>query len=124
VGGVLVVGLGGFLGTVARYGLTGLVHRHYKGLLPAGTLAVNVLGCLAIGAVMGLVEDRALLTPDARRFLVVGFLGGFTTFSALGHETLELLRNGQAAWAIGNAAANMVLGVGAVLLGRAAVQLL
>ena len=121
--GLLLVGLGGFLGSIARYGLAGLVHRYAGASFPWGTLAVNVLGCFAIGAVLHLVLDRAALGPDARLFLAVGVLGGFTTFSAFGWETLELLRNGQLGPALLNVAGNVVLGLGAVWLGRETLKL-
>ena len=91
---LLVVGLGGFLGAVARYGLSGLVHRYTSGSFPAGTLVVNVLGCLLIGGLACLVEERQLFTPEARLFLLIGFLGSFTTLSTVGYETFEFLRAG------------------------------
>jgi CrcB protein len=115
---LLVIGFGGAFGAVARYGLSGLVQERSGSSFPAGTLAVNLLGCLLVGAVMALVE-RQLLAPSTRAFLVVGVLGGFTTFSAFGHETIELLRGGEARLALLSVVANVVLGLGAVLLGRA-----
>lgn len=112
-----MIGIGGGLGALARYGLVSLVHARTVAF-PWGTLAVNAIGCFLIGAMF----ER--LSTDARAFVVVGVLGGFTTFSAFGHETVELLRGGQTTLALLNAAGNVVLGVGAVLLGRAAVTLL
>lgn len=82
----------GAAGTLARYGLSGWVQRLVRETFPWGTLAVNLAGCLAIGVVMGLVRERQLLSPEARTVLVVGFLGGFTTFSAFGYETLERVK--------------------------------
>jgi len=115
---MLLVGVGGFLGTIARYGLSGLVHRHVEGAFPWGTLAVNVLGCLVIGGVLYLVEERSMLGPDSRLFLSVGVLGGFTTFSAFGYETMEMLRARDHWLALFNVSGNVVLGLGAVWLGR------
>ncbi len=117
----LAVGLGGGLGALARYLLGGWVQRWAGPAFPAGTLAVNLLGCLLVGAGMTWAEARLASSPAARLFLMAGFLGGFTTFSAFGYETLQLLR--EAAWgrAMLSAAANVVVGVGAVALGRAAV---
>ena len=89
---VLLVGLGGFLGSIGRYGLSGLVHRLLGQAFPYGTLAVNALGCFAIGSVLYLAEERAVLSAEVRLFVAVGVLGGFTTFSAFGYETLEQLR--------------------------------
>lgn len=114
---LLAIAIGGGLGALARYGLSGLVQGR-GAAFPWGTLAVNAIGCFLIGAVF----ER--LSADARAFVVVGVLGGFTTFSAFGHETVELLRGGQTTLALLNAAGNVVLGVGAVLLGRAASAIL
>ena len=119
---LLLVGAGSFLGGIARYALSGLVQRWAGAGFPWGTLAVNVTGCFAIGAVLHLVEDRAMLGPDARVFLVVGILGGFTTFSAFGWETFELLRANQPGLALVNAAGSVTAGLAAVWLGRAALR--
>lgn len=119
---LVLIGLGGCLGAIARYLLSGLAHRLCSGsMFPVGTLLVNVLGCLVIGMLMGLIEDKALFGPSVRFLFVIGFLGSFTTFSSFGYETVELLRNSQMALAGLNIAANFVLGIGAVLLGRLAV---
>ena len=106
----------------SRYGISGWVHRRVEGPFPAGTLAVNVVGCLAIGVLMHLVEDRQLLAPATRLFLMVGILGALTTFSTFGYETVELLRDGETRLAVASMAANVILGIGAVLAGRALVQ--
>lgn len=121
---LLAVGVGGFLGAVARYGLSGLVHRWYAGSFPFGTLAVNVVGCLAIGAAVHLLIDRSLGGPNVRLFVTIGILGGFTTFSTFGYETLELLRERAFAPAALNVAGNVVLGLAAVWLGRALMKAL
>lgn len=121
---LLVVGLGGFVGAIARYGLSGLVHRWFSGAFPAGTLVVNVTGCLAIGLLMSLVEDRQLLSPGARLFLMIGLLGSFTTFSTFGYETFECLRENDLRGAALSVLANVFLGLGAVVLGRAVARLL
>lgn len=120
---VLIVGIGSFLGGIARYGLTGVIHRHTNASFPYGTLAVNVLGCLLIGGVLHLVEDRFMLGPNARLFVAVGLLGGFTTFSAFGYETIELLRGSELRLALLNVSGNVVLGLAAVWLGRAALRM-
>lgn len=116
---LLAVGAGGFVGALARYGLGGLVHRAYTGAFPLGTFAVNTLGCLAIGVVMTLVEERQLFGSHARIFLTIGLLGAFTTFSTFGHETLRLLRDGSWGAAALNVAANVMLGLAAVAAGSA-----
>ena len=116
---ILLVGVGGSLGAIARYGLTGLVHKRLGDSFPFGTLAVNLIGCLAIGCVLYLVEERALLGAQARVFASVGLIGGFTTFSAFGYETLQLLRDGRFGAACLNVGCSVVLGLLAVWLGRA-----
>lgn len=116
---ILMVGLGGAAGSMLRFGLGSLVQHRFEATgFPAGTLAVNLLGCLAIGMLGAAVDSRNAFTPDLRLLLGAGLLGGFTTFSAFGNETLSLLRHGQAGMALANVAANLVLGLGAVALGR------
>ncbi len=119
---ILVIGLGGFVGTVARYGVSGWVQKKAGSDFPAGTLAVNVAGCLLIGALMALVETRPVLGPDARMFLAVGILASFTTFSTFGYETLELARIGAFRLALASVAANLLIGLLAVWAGRTAVR--
>jgi len=121
---LLAVGIGGFVGAVARYGISGLVYRYSRGPFPAGTLVVNVLGCLVIGALMTLVEERQALSPHTRMFLTIGLLGSFTTFSTVAFETFEMLRERDLMFAGLNVAANVIIGVLAVWLGRAAIRAL
>jgi CrcB protein len=121
---LLIVGAGGFLGAISRYALSGLVHRHVPGSFPIGTLCVNLIGCFLIGALMTLVQDRKLFTPEARLLFGVGFLGSLTTFSTFGYETVELLRSGESRLALLSVVANVVFGVAGVILGRFAVKAL
>jgi CrcB protein len=114
---LVLIGVGGFLGAVSRYGLAGLVHRFATGTFPSGTLAVNLLGCFLIGGLMCLAEQRQLLGQETRLLLMVGFLGSFTTLSTVGYETFEYLRAGNLLLATINAGANLLLGLGAVILG-------
>ncbi len=114
----LIVGLGGALGSIARYGLQGLVQRRMNSPFPFGTLAVNMLGCFAIGVIIHLVEDRSMVGPNGRLFVAVGILGGFTTFSGFGYETYELLKDGDFLRGGINAAASVFLGLLAVWVGR------
>lgn len=93
---LLLVGLGGFAGSAARYLLGGwLLHHTTAAKFPWSTFAVNVLGCLAIGLLSGAAERFDAIGPGARLFLFTGLLGGFTTFSAFGFETFFLLRRGE-----------------------------
>jgi CrcB protein len=113
----LLVGCGGFLGSLLRYGLGSLVHRTLPmATFPHGTLAVNLLGCAAIGALAGLADSRQLLSPQLRAFAMIGLLGGFTTFSTFGYETFALARDGDYLRAGWNVGLHVVLGLGLVWL--------
>jgi CrcB protein len=120
---VLLIGIGGFVGSIARHLLSGAVQSATAATFPYGTLAVNVLGCLVIGALSELADARAFLSSDARALLIIGCLGGFTTFSAFGNETMNLVRDSDWIRAAANVAAHVVLAIGAVWLGRAAAHL-
>jgi fluoride exporter len=121
---LLVVGAGGCCGAMARYWLTGVAHRWFGSGFPYGTLLVNVLGCLAFGGIWGLVEYRQLFSPNTRLFLTTGILGGLTTFSTFGYETFALLRDEEYALALTNIAANVAVGVVAVVAGWLAAKFL
>lgn len=122
---IVLVGLGGMLGALARYGLGGALNRLRVGAsFPYETLVINVLGCLVLGALAGLNETRGVLGGSARAFLFIGLLGGFTTFSSFGYETFQLLRDGQAGIAAMSAAFQVLLGVGSVWAGDATVRTL
>ncbi len=112
---LLLVGLGGGLGTMGRYALGGLIGRLKSGWsFPIETLVINVVGCLAIGLLAGLAESRGVFTGVTRAFLFAGVLGGFTTFSTFGYETFQLLRDGQLAAAALSAGLQVAGGLGAV----------
>lgn len=122
---LLLIGAGGFIGSIFRYLLSGAAQSLSQSIaFPYGTLTVNMLGCLCIGVLSELSENRGLLTPDAKAFLIVGILGGFTTFSAFGNETMSLIRSGAPALALMNVGAHIVLGLGAVWLGYTLAALL
>jgi CrcB protein len=92
---ILIVGLGGALGSIARYKVGGFVlHQTPAWSFPLSTFGVNVLGCFAVGVLGALVELHDLFSPSTRLLLFTGLLGGFTTFSAFGYESLFLLRRG------------------------------
>ena len=119
----LLVGAGGFIGAVSRYGVViGVARVLGQPSFPWGVLAANVLGSLLIGALAGLAESRQLFSAEARLFLFVGVLGGFTTFSAITNDTFALLRNGEHLAAAGNVLLSVVLGLAAVALGYAAAR--
>ena len=125
MGNLLLIGLGGALGAMARYWLGGRVQALSGSFsFPYGTLAVNVLGAFLLGFLAYLVEGRGLLTPEARALLMVGLLGAFTTFSTFGLETLNLLREGQTTAALANIGASLLLSLLAVWAGRYLPELL
>lgn len=115
---LLFVGAGGFLGAIGRHLLAGLAHRLSPWLtMPVGTLAVNVIGCFLIGWLGGLAEGRWTLSPEARLFLFVGLLGGFTTYSSFGWEAAVLARDIAVGRALLHVGLHLGLGLGAVWLG-------
>ena len=119
---LLIVGMGGFVGAVARWGTGGLIQRVAGESFPAGTMAVNILGCFFLGLLMALVEVRESIPESMRLFIGIGLLGSFTTFSTFGNETLELLRSGSIHLALVNVIVSVVVGLGAVWLGRCLAQ--
>ena len=115
----LLVGAGGFVGAMLRYGVSGLVQTATRSIgFPYGTLAVNVLGCLIIGILAQMVASRGMFSPELRLFIFIGVLGSFTTFSTFGNETFALLRDGETASALAYVGLHLVVGLGAVWLGH------
>ena len=115
---LVYVGLGGFLGSIGRYLASGVVHQIFPNTyFPIGTAAVNIIGCFLIGVLTGLAEFRNLLSPEMRMFLVTGLLGGFTTFSTFGHETVAIMRDGEFLHAGGNVLIQVIIGLSGVWLG-------
>ena len=113
-----LIGMGGFLGSISRFYLSLAIHRIIPHLsFPLGTLAVNVLGCFLIGLLYGLADTRQFFGDEVRLFLAVGVLGGFTTFSTFGYETLALLRAAEFIWAVLSVLMHLVAGLGAVWVG-------
>jgi len=115
---LILVGTGGFVGSVLRYVISGWVFRLLdKPWFPVGTLAVNLLGCLAIGFLGGIAEQRRIFDPEIRLLVFVGILGGFTTFSAFAYETISLAHDARLAAALLNIALQVGVGLLAVWLG-------
>ncbi|WP_129775114.1 fluoride efflux transporter CrcB [Peristeroidobacter soli] len=115
---ILLVALGGALGSMARFKLSGWVlHATPNWRFPIGTLAVNVIGCFIAGLLAGMAVKQDFFTPEERVFLFTGILGGFTTFSAFGLETLLLFKRGEAGVAIANVVVSIVLGLLVAWLG-------
>jgi len=91
---LLLVGTGGFLGSVSRFLASRLIQTNLQSAFPFGTFFVNITGCLLIGLIYGFSDRSSLLTPGWKMFLAAGFCGGFTTFSTFANENLALLRDG------------------------------
>lgn len=119
---VFILAIAGAAGTLCRWGLCGWAKRLLGGDFPYGTLAVNVLGCLALGVVMEIVLISDLLPHGWRAPLTVGFLGAFTTFSTFGYETMRYVEDGAWSSALTNIGANLVLGLAATWLGFVAAR--
>lgn len=115
------VGLGGALGAIARWSLSGAVHGAFGAALPWGTLAVNVLGCFGLG-VVAVWADAATGGEWIRSALGVGFLGAFTTFSTFSLEVVRLAQEGHEGRAVAYVAASLAVGLLALLAGFAAAR--
>jgi fluoride exporter len=98
----LYIGIGGFLGSISRYWLSTVIYRKLGESFPYGTLSVNIIGSFIIGLLMSMFEERFLAQPELRLFLVVGVIGGFTTFSSFSFETVALIRAGNFLYAAMN----------------------
>jgi CrcB protein len=116
---LLLIAAGGALGSVARYLMSTFVLRTSGSLFPLGTFAVNVAGCFVFGLIAGAAEQRIALAPELRMFLLVGVLGGFTTFSSYAFESFALVRDGQVAWASMNIAGQVIAGIAGMSVGFA-----
>lgn len=121
---VLLVGFGGFLGSVCRYYLSRLNLRIEWLSVPVGTLSVNVIGSFVIGFLTGIAAKSELLSAEWRLFLMVGLCGGFTTFSTFANENLMLMHNGQFFSMFLYTGLSLLLGFAAVYLGYALTNLL
>ncbi|MES2790715.1 MAG: fluoride efflux transporter CrcB [Planctomycetota bacterium] len=111
------IAVGGGLGAVARYLVASAVQAAVPGFKPFGTMAVNVIGCLLVGMIMAWIVRINEVGSPMHFFLVTGILGGFTTFSAFGYETVSLIEEQQLTYAFWNVAGNLGLGLPAVFLG-------
>jgi CrcB protein len=114
---IFLIAIGGALGSVARYLISTFVLRTTGTLFPLGTFVVNVIGCLAFGAIAGAASQRVQLAPALRLFLLTGILGGFTTFSSYAFESFTLVRDGQFLWASLNIAGQVIAGLAGMWAG-------
>jgi CrcB protein len=114
---LLMLGIAGAAGALARYALAGVVQRLGNGSFPYGTLAVNLLGCFLFGLIWALAEDRLLISSQTRLILLVGFMGAFTTFSTFAFETTQMLRDSEWMFAAVNMVFHNVLGILVLVVG-------
>lgn len=121
---LLLIALAGSLGTLARYGLGGLVQERISGVFPWGTVVVNLLGCLLFGIVWSSLEERWPTSGETRMIILVGFMGAFTTFSTFMFETAQLLGDREWLPALGYFTIHNVGGLAALVAGLAVGRLL
>ena len=114
---IIIIGLAGLIGTLGRYALSGYVARRFGETFPTGTLIVNIFGCLLAGFLFFLLQERFLVSEIVRTALLIGLLGGFTTFSSFGLQTFTLLREGEIGLATVNVVTSNLLGLFAVWAG-------
>ncbi len=114
---LLLIGVGGAIGSTLRYLTSVLVSRYYTSVFPLATLIVNVLGCLLIGVIMGLLEKNQLSDSSLKWLFVTGFCGGYTTFSAFGFENIALLQSQHSGLAFLYIASSVIVGLFAVWCG-------
>jgi CrcB protein len=114
--GFLAVFFGGGLGSLSRFLLSKLINENANTLFPVGTLIVNIAGCFIIGFAFSLFE-KFVVPSEIRLLLITGFLGGFTTFSSFGLETINLIKGNELVSAVLNVLASIILGLLFVVLG-------
>lgn len=112
---IICIGFGGFLGAISRYGISKYVQNHINGIMPWGTLVVNLLGCALIGFFITLFQEKILISPETKMFIITGFLGALTTFSTFGYETFLMISEKNITYALGNIFLNVTLGLVAVI---------
>jgi CrcB protein len=108
---LLLIAVFGAMGTLARYGLQGLVQVKMGSTFPYGTLAINLTGCFFLGLIGQFTLNRMVISPELRMAIAVGFFGGYTTFSSFGWETAKMLEASAWLWATTYVAASVVFGL-------------
>lgn len=114
---IVLVGLGGAIGSILRYLSSVLVDRYCQSLFPWVTWIINIAGCFIIGLLLGFLERQQLASPDVRLLFVTGFCGGYTTFSTFAAENFNLLQGGQTGIALLYITTSVTIGILAVWLG-------
>jgi CrcB protein len=114
---ILYIALGGAIGSVLRYLTSVFVNKYWANQFPLATLLTNILGCLIIGFLIGILEKNNLANSNLKWFLITGFCGGYTTFSTFGYENYSLFQSNNSFLAFGYIALSILLGIFAVWLG-------
>jgi CrcB protein len=119
---ILLVGLGGGIGSILRYLTSVAVGKYFQTAFPWATFTANILGCLIIGIFIGLFERHQTISPDLKFLLITGFCGGYTTFSAFAAENVSLFQSGNSLTAFLYIGASVLLSLFAVWIGTSLVQ--
>ena len=119
---ILMIGVGGFIGSICRYLLSLLIQNKFLSTYPFGTLSVNIIGCFLIGIIYAL-SDRGHFSVEWRLFLATGIIGGFTTFSSFSNETVSMLRDAQYGNALLYVSGSVILGLLATFCGIILIKL-
>lgn len=118
---IIYIAIGGAIGAILRYSISGYIYRNFDETLPWGTIAVNLIGCFIIGFLWNIFEDMTH-SPNTRIFIFIGILGAFTTFSTFGLESLHLFREGEIKLAVLNILISNIGGIGLVVIGYYALK--
>ena len=121
---LFLIGFAGFIGTLSRYLMSDVIAKRYGETFPLGTVVVNLVGCFLVGLFFRLLEERFLVNHTVRATVMIGFLGGFTTFSSFGLQTFMLLQDRQFGFAALNLTTSNILGLLVVWAGYSLARVL
>jgi fluoride exporter len=113
---IALIFAGGGLGSISRYGISKITLAFYDGKFPLATLTTNFLACLVLGIMLYMLKDKLTGAEWIKYFVLIGFCGGFSTFSAFGLETMKLMQEGLVLYALGNILISLLVGIGILFL--------